>query len=62
MARRPALAESVAVNYSLRALTWHEGSVYLMEQPIFGFDKQNEQIRLWPKRTLIHDVPAPFGK
>lgn len=48
------VAQKIAMNYPLRAVGYHDGTYYLMEQPIFDFDKDNKSIRLWPKETKIH--------
>ena len=46
----------IEMNYPLRALAAHGGAYYLMEQPIFGHDRQHQRIRVWPKRTLVHKL------
>ncbi|MFC1559448.1 hypothetical protein ACFL39_02545, partial [Gemmatimonadota bacterium] len=47
---------SVPVNYPLRAIYFHDGIYDLMEQPVFGFSKTHERIRIWPEKTLIFKV------
>ena len=42
------------VNYPLRAVGVHAGAIYLMEQPIFGYDKAHKRIQVWPQKTRIH--------
>jgi hypothetical protein len=44
----------VRVNYRLRSVEAADGAVLLMEQPIFGFDRSHQRIRVWPKKTRIH--------
>lgn len=48
------IVRRIAANYPVRALTWHEGTYYLMEQPVFGYNTSHERIRVWPERTLIY--------
>ena len=43
----------VAVNYPLRTVGFHEGSYFLMEQPVFGHDKEHQRVRVWPKKVLV---------
>ncbi len=50
------IVRSVPMNYPLRSVEWHAGSAYLMEQPVFDFDKSNQRIRLWPRETVVHVV------
>ena len=51
-----AIVRRLTANYPLRAVTWHEGTYYLMEQPVFGYNTSHERIRVWPERTLIYLV------
>ena len=37
-------------------LTWHDGALYLMEQPVFGHDKEHKRIRVWPRKTVIYKL------
>jgi outer membrane protein assembly factor BamB len=46
----------VSVNYPLRSIAAHDGALWLMEQPQFGFDKENKPVRLWPKETAIYKL------
>ncbi len=46
----------IEVHYPLRALAAQGGSLYLMEQPIFGHDKDHKRIRIWPKKTLVYKL------
>ena len=50
------MARRVAVNYPVRCLTWHDGALYLMEQPVFGHDKEHKRVRIWPKKTVIYKL------
>lgn len=50
------VVKKVPVSYSLRNVAFHQGAFYLLEQPIFGFDKQHQRIRVWPKQTVIHKL------
>lgn len=46
----------VAVNYPLRSVAAGKDAVYVMEQPVFGFDKAHQRVRVWPTRTLVHKL------
>ncbi len=50
---------SIPVNYPVRVIYFHEGVYYLMEQPVFGYNKTHERIRVWPEKTLIYKVRLP---
>jgi len=54
-----ATLRSIPVNYPLRAIHYHDGVYYLMEQPVFGYNTAHERIQVWPKRTLIYKVRLP---
>lgn len=45
---------SVPVAYPVRALACHEGKIWALEQPVFGFGREHEQIRVWPQKTVVH--------
>ncbi len=51
-----AITRDVPVNYPLRSIGWHDGTLDLMEQPVFGFDQENKQTRIWPRQMLVHEV------
>jgi hypothetical protein len=44
----------VALNYPVRAIGRAEGAWLLLEQPVSGFDRKHQPVRVWPKETLIH--------
>lgn len=46
--------KSVPVAYPVRALACHGGKVFVLEQPVFGFGRQHEPIRVWPQQTVVH--------
>jgi len=46
----------LAVNYPLRTVGFHDGSYFLMEQPVFGHDKQHGRVRLWPRKMLVYKL------
>ena len=46
----------VPVHYPVRAVAFHGGAYYLMEQPVFGNDVKHERVRVWPKRTLVYKL------
>ena len=50
------VTRTIAVNYPLRALAARDGSVYLMEQPVFGHNKDHKRIQVWPKKTLVYKL------
>lgn len=47
---------SVKLNYPVRVVASHEGATYLMEQAIFGHDKQHRRMRVFPKRVLVYKL------
>ncbi len=49
----------IPVNYPLRVIFYHDGIYYLMEQPVFGYNKVHERIRVWPEETLVYKVTLP---
>jgi len=49
-----AVRREVKTHYPLRALAAHGGRVLLMEQPVFGHDKDHRRVRIWPKQTFVH--------
>jgi hypothetical protein len=48
------VSDRIPLNYPVRAVGAHDGAYYLMEQPLFDFDKAHRPIRQWPKTTRIH--------
>ncbi len=54
-----ATVRSFPVNYPLRAVYFNDGIYFLMEQPVFGYNKTHERIRVWPTETLIYKVELP---
>lgn len=51
--------KSIAVNYPLHSVGWKPraadtGDAYVVEQPLFDFDKNNQSIRLWPREMLVY--------
>jgi len=53
---------SVATHYPVRAVACRGGQLFVMEQPIWGFDRQHQRIRVWPKQDLIHVLELPPAK
>ena len=47
---------SVPVQYRLRSVAVLGDDVFLMEQPIFGFDRNHERIQVWPEKNFIYRV------
>jgi hypothetical protein len=57
-----AVVRKVPVNYPLRSVAYHDGAYYLMEQPVFGFDKNNKSVQIWPKETFIYKLTLDSSK
>lgn len=55
------VVRKVAVNYAIRALEAFDGAVYVMEQPVFGYDKDHRWIQVWPKpgETVVYKLQWP---
>lgn len=53
---------TVPTNYPVRAIACHKGRLYVMEQPIWGFDRKHQRVQLWPKQTLIHVIELPAAQ
>jgi hypothetical protein len=49
-------AREVKTHYPLRAIGHRKRAYYLMEQPVFGHDKNHERVRIWPRKTMIYKV------
>ena len=49
----------IPVNYPLRVIHFHDGVYYLMEQPVFGYNKVHERIRVWPEKILVYKLRLP---
>lgn len=49
----------VPVNYPVRCIAAYEGKIFLMEQPVFGHDREHRRVRIWPTRMLIHRWTPP---
>lgn len=58
-AQTGATVRSIAVNYPIRSVGFHNGVIYVMEQPIFGYDKVHKQVRVWPPQTMIYKLRLP---
>ncbi len=56
---KAAIDRRVAVNYPVRALAAKGPALYIMEQLVFGHDKEHKSVRLWPKTTHIHKLSLP---
>jgi hypothetical protein len=46
----------VLVNYPVRAVAFHDGAYYVMEQPVFGHDVKHQRVRIWPERMLVYKL------
>ncbi len=58
--RTGAVLLQTPANYPLRVVAYAAGVHYLMEQPVFGYDRHHRNIRVWPLRTVIHLVRTPW--
>jgi hypothetical protein len=47
-------------NYPLRSVAYAAGVHYLMEQPVFGYDRHHGNIRVWPVRMVVYLVRSPW--
>lgn len=58
------VVRKVPVNYSIRSLEAFEGAVYVMEQPVFGYDKDHHWIQVWPKpeQTVVYKLRLTDGR
>lgn len=52
--------KSAAMNYPLRSIGFAAGAVLVIEQPVFGYDKEHKNVRIWPKETKVYKLT--FGK
>jgi hypothetical protein len=52
--RTGAVTSKTPSNYWIRTVEAADGALYLMEQPIFDFDKDHKRIQLWPQETVVH--------
>jgi len=46
----------VPVHYRLRSVAIAGRDVLLMEQPVFGYDRDHQRIQLWPEKNWIYRV------
>lgn len=53
------LRAELPVNYPLRSVAAGGGVTYVMEQPVFGFDKQHQRIQVWPRKTVVYRLRPP---
>ena len=58
-ARTGKVTKTLPVEYPVRALTCRDGRIYVLEQPVFGFNRKHEHIRVWPQKTVVHVVTPP---
>lgn len=54
-----AVVRTLATAYPLRAVGVAAGRYLLMEQPVFGFGREHERIRVWPQQTKIYSLALP---
>jgi hypothetical protein len=56
------VVRKVPVNYSIRALEASSGVLYVMEQPVFGYDKDHRWIQVWPRPrdTVVYKLHLPI--
>ena len=48
------LGRAVPMNYPLLSIGFHGGRFFLMEQPVEGFDRNHDPIRISPKTTVLY--------
>jgi hypothetical protein len=55
------VVRKVPMNYQIRSLEVHDAVVYVMEQPVFGYDKDHHWIQVWPRpsETVIYKLRLP---
>jgi hypothetical protein len=55
------VVRKIAVNYQVRAIEALAGAVYVMEQPVFGYDKDHKWIQVWPRpeQTVVYKLQWP---
>ena len=51
----------VATNYGLRSVATDGSSLYLMEQPVWDYDINNQRVRVWPKQMMIYKLILDGG-
>jgi outer membrane protein assembly factor BamB len=49
-----AVVRSVPLNYPVRSLTAAAGVYHLMEQPVWGHDRDHERQQVWPLEVWVH--------
>lgn len=50
------LKRSVATNYPLGSVGYNDGTYYLFESEIRGFDREHRFVKIWPQETVLHKV------
>ena len=48
------VTRSVPIHYPVRSLTARDGVYYLLEQPVWGFDRDHTRVQIWPRDVWIH--------
>ena len=58
------VVRKVPVNYGIRALEAAGGALYVMEQPVFGYDTEHRWIQIWPRPrdTVVYKLTLPLQK
>jgi len=47
------------LNYSVNSIAAGGGAYYLSEMPEMGYDRQNKQVRIYPKSMASHRLVYP---
>ena len=50
------IVRRLPVHYPLRCVEAEGNLLYLMEQPVSGFDRTHQRVRVWPRSMLVHVV------
>jgi hypothetical protein len=55
------VVRKLPVNYQIRSVEAHDGVIYVMEQPVFGYDKEHRRIQVWPRpnQTVLYKLRPP---
>ncbi len=56
------VVRSLPLAYPVRAVACRDGKILLLEQPIFGFGRKHESVRVWPARSVVHELTLRAAK
>ena len=46
----------IPLNYPVASTAHADGWLYLMERKVMGWDRNHQEIRLWPEKYVIYKV------